>query len=576
MKSQGCQTDLDQALSSPVGRAVAHGQSTLLPQATRLAPERQPCLQLPTERALNPKPPSQPSSARKKPTPRSSLAASASPRREVRAAGHAAMRGGAKTQPDDHVRPSESSSNEHAREPEAPSEKMASPVSRVVLELARHADKPVASKQDHDKKVQILYLVNQTIGMQRHAMSLKIAAKLPAIIGAHAAHLAWVDAKTNEFLEFPDGDGGRVKFVDVREGGIAAEALRKKSLVQVKDEGTIDGSLGPFDLEVGGSEHSRSEVLCVPILDNSTTPCALLTIGSNAERFSESDVETTEWLAVLLGNVMHHNEQLYVKQDQLALVLRIASHAVTLFQQGCVVEDPRFWMSAFDAQIAQIALVHREEEEVEPLLYCISSDASKDEVSMITFPCTGRHGWMLGKRDGEPWVCEHAEEVRGLDRRIDLGGSEWVGKTSLMLVPVMERKEQDPQVMAIVMAASTKTVMHETHAMLMKAMAMAVRDQIRELLDGWKRDEKKIFKQSFVRSREFEDSASPMSQLEEEMSEQSLHLDLTSLADFSPRIEESSSPREAMPQDNIYAYSKAGIAKMLDMEETAKSSRRGW
>jgi len=67
-----------------------------------------------------------------------------------------------------------------------------------------------------------------------------------------------------------------------------------------------------------------------------------------------------------------------------------------------------------------------------------------------------------------------------------------------------------------------------------------------------------------------------MSQLEEEMSEQSLHLDLTSLADFSPRIEESSSPREAMPQDNIYAYSKAGIAKMLDMEETAKSSRRGW
>ncbi|EKX41353.1 hypothetical protein GUITHDRAFT_153849 [Guillardia theta CCMP2712] len=32
-------------------------------------------------------------------------------------------------------------------------------------------------------------------------MSLKIAAKLPAIIGAHAAHLAWVDAKTNEFLE---------------------------------------------------------------------------------------------------------------------------------------------------------------------------------------------------------------------------------------------------------------------------------------------------------------------------------------------------------------------------------------
>jgi len=156
----------------------------------------------------------------------------------------------------------------------------------------------------------------------------------------------------------------------------------------------------------------------------------------------------------------------------------------------------------------QIALVHREEEEVEPLLYCISSDASKDEVSMITFPCTGRHGWMLGKRDGEPWVCEHAEEVRGLDRRIDLGGSEWVGKTSLMLVPVMERKEQDPQVMAIVMAASTKTVMHETHAMLMKAMAMAVRDQIRELLDGWKRDEKKIFKQSFVRSREFEVVAS--------------------------------------------------------------------
>ena len=112
------------------------------------------------------------------------------------------------------------------------------------------------------------------------------------------------------------------------------------------------------------------DVVDVDNFDDVDVVVQLLTIGSNAERFSESDVETTEWLAVLLGNVMHHNEQLYVKQDQLALVLRIASHAVTLFQQGCVVgaaegipasvtslavqvEDPRFWMSAFDAQIAQ-------------------------------------------------------------------------------------------------------------------------------------------------------------------------------------------------------------------------------
>ena len=91
-------------------------------------------------------------------------------------------------------------------------------------------------------------------------------------------------------------------------------------------------------------------------------------------------------MAVTLGGVLHHNKQLATRESQIHLMDAVAENAVHLARNGCEVQDPRFWMQAFDAQVAQIALVHRDVTTGRLLLYCNSSDTSKEEVSMTCLP----------------------------------------------------------------------------------------------------------------------------------------------------------------------------------------------
>eukprot|EP00960_Hanusia_phi_P022061 653680-Hanusia_phi.AAC.4 len=67
------------------------------------------------------------------------------------------------------------------------------------------------------------------------------------------------------------------------------------------------------------------------------------------------------------------------------------------------------------------------------------------------------------------------------------------------MVPVLGEAEE-AEVVAVVMAASTRMVYNETHAALMRAMTRAVRRQILALLLRWEKDTQHVFKQSFVRS----------------------------------------------------------------------------
>ena len=241
-------------------------------------------------------------------------------------------------------------------------------------------------------KIAALHLMHQLVGLGHKQMCNTIVNQLSSALRTELCRILIVDEAAQELepfhLEHHLAED-RIQVCDSAETCIAGETLRRKKFLHVQDVSTSNlfhpiSDLGPIASRQAKWEHSN--LLSLPIASHSGYLEMIIILVRATSSFSGAEIEAMSWVAVLLGNVIHHNKHLATRESQIHLMDCIAESGLSLAQKGCEVQDPHLWMKAFDAQVAQIAIVHRELPSRRPLLYCSCSDTSKEEVSMTCYP----------------------------------------------------------------------------------------------------------------------------------------------------------------------------------------------
>ena len=346
-----------------------------------------------------------------------------------------------------------------------------------------------------------MHLLHQLFGLSPRQMCIDLSRRLPVALQSELARVFIVDSASDSLLfYYEDGHGeGEERFTsEGAQASVAFEIMRQKRYIHVPSVSTSNIVNPLVDLGSSVSRQAKwtnsGQILGLPVANNTGDLEMVVIIGRVSAPFSQLEIQALSWIAVTLGNVLHHNKLLANSQQQIDLLDIIAENAMILGSKGCEVQDPRFWMAAFDAQVAQITLVHQDQASNVPLLYCNCCDTSKDEVSMTCYQLRGKHRDMVNHPNGQPWWSEHAETEISLglvDKDVDLGSSEWIGRTSVMLVPIMRKQAArvvmqssedlvieveegrgfEEKVAAIIMVASTERVYGAAHRKMLMAMA---------------------------------------------------------------------------------------------------------
>ena len=250
------------------------------------------------------------------------------------------------------------------------------------------------SEENHvlHMKVATLHLLHQLVGLDHKQVCSTLSRKLAGALRSDLCRVLNVDEPSKELEPYHDGQHEGEESISVDDSAaksIAGETLRRKQYVHVQDLSTStffnpSVDLGPVLSRQAKWEHSN--LVSLPIASHSGYLEMIIILARSSSLFTAVEIEAMSWMAVTLGNVLHYNKQLSTRESQVHLMDGIAEKAVVLAREGCEVQDPRFWMSGFDAQVAQIALVHQDQSTGRTLLYCNCSDTSKEEVSMTCFP----------------------------------------------------------------------------------------------------------------------------------------------------------------------------------------------
>jgi hypothetical protein len=241
-------------------------------------------------------------------------------------------------------------------------------------------------------KVSALHLLHQMVGLDDNRLCNALTHKMPAALMVDLCRVFVVDEPAKELEPFHNASHEKEVRISIDESAdksIAGETARRKQYVHVNDVST--SSLFNAAVDIGPAALRQAKwvqgsLIGLPIASHSGYLELVLILGRISMPFSEEEIEAISWMAVTLSSVLHHNKHLATRESQIHLMDTVTENAVHLARQGCEVQDPRFWMQAFDAQVAQIALVHRDAQSGRLLLYCNSSDTSKEEVSMTCFP----------------------------------------------------------------------------------------------------------------------------------------------------------------------------------------------
>jgi hypothetical protein len=240
-------------------------------------------------------------------------------------------------------------------------------------------------------KVSLLHLLHKMVGLDQKQMCFMLSQQLQSLTQAELCRVFIVEEASKELEPFCYEDHQnerRISVNDSSEKSIAGETLRRKQYMYVQNLSASSFFNPAVDLgPVAGTQKKwqHGNLVSLPIASNSGYLEMIIMLGRVSSAFTLEEIESISWMAVTLGNVVHHNKHLSTRESQIHLMDGVAENAVLLARKGCEVQDPRFWMRAFDAQVAQIALVHREPNG-RFFLYCNCSDTSKEEVSMTCYP----------------------------------------------------------------------------------------------------------------------------------------------------------------------------------------------
>ena len=279
-------------------------------------------------------------------------------------------------------------------------------------------------------------------------------------------------------------------------GSVLSEAHRGRRAMHVSCLSQSGLRVGMEDLGLGadaaGDDAWRTaRVMCVPVLVSTGDAVAmvLLARAGNQSDFSAEETDFASWLAVLLGRVVEDSDGGSRLEAQLTIAEDAATHLLGFLQANAAdgggavgvadggklgdVLDPYFWMGCFRSETALIAIVHPPSAsgrsgspgEEESRLWCTSCDASKQGVSMVCHALRGVCGSMVVRGDGVARRFEDALSVSEVDRAVDLAGSEFEGRTSLLIVPVMGAWGG---VAGVVGVSSTSTVYSGLHLVLLQ------------------------------------------------------------------------------------------------------------
>ena len=250
--------------------------------------------------------------------------------------------------------------------------------------------------EDHDAmqllrfKVAVLDLSHKVVGLDQKQLCNMISKHMPGATQTDICRIFIVDEPSKELEPFQfEQSEGRISLIRTLEKSIAGETFFRKQYLHVQDVSTSNFFNPSIDLGTKASTQSKwknCNLVSLPVFSNLGMLEMIIILGRISSPFSNSEIEAFCWMAVNLGTVLNHNNNLVIRESQINLMDNVAENAILLAHKGCEVQDPRFWMRAFDAQVAQIALVHRDPPTKRSLLYCNCSDTSKEEVSMTCFP----------------------------------------------------------------------------------------------------------------------------------------------------------------------------------------------
>lgn len=480
-----------------------------------------------------------------------------------------------------------------------------------------------------ERRLAALQVLFQISGKDRTGVCGTMVAKMAGVLQAEMCRVLIVDEQAGqEFMQFNEVQELKER-VPVSEG-VAGHTLKTKTLVHVKD--TAECAFFNPDVDLGEDFQSRHlpssdkppPILAAPIPNPEGHILGVILLARIGRGFTEAEEQELVWLSVLLGQKLHETYQLENLDSQLALAESISNDAFYLAEHGCEVHDPTFWMKSFRSQIAQVVLVHRREGGIGPkLLYCNCSDITKEEVEMKCFALRGLCKRMIESRMHDPWLVTHAEAEPGMDREVDLGSSEYEGKTSLILVPII-RDPNDPNmpgpvkvpqpaptaqvdddwghdsnssgnagsekagrrgkageddedldefdesssVMAIIIVGSTVREYVPAHASMMQVMSLYIRDGLSKVLTSWREDPHEGFNLSYLQSDDLKQPSEHSEDLDKHVQDVDIEID-QSQEDMSPDSSREERPPE---QDMLYGYSKSGIAKMLHLDPAPSST----
>jgi hypothetical protein len=334
----------------------------------------------------------------------------------------------------------------------------------------------------------------------------------------------------------------------------------------------------PEDLGVDPADAEQwctGRAVCVPVLGSSGTALAILLVARKGfdSDFNSEEVELLAWLAVLLGRVVEDSDDRSSLEGAIAVAGAGADQVVQfLLDRPGVGEglDPHFWMACFRSETAQIAVVYHGPGETEERLYCTSGDVSREGVAMICRPLRGlcRRIVIQGSSNAHlfPDVLLEAE----VDRGVDLAGSEFGGRTALMLVPVMGLGDSG-KVVAIVGISSTVLVYSPLHLALLRALTLILQQQILALVCAWDADPARSFEANFIPSQEIvaAEAAATTAAIASTAAAAVIG-ETAGIAPCDGNYESKSNQEEDLEDgsaDMLYSYSRRSINKMIDLEQ---------
>mmetsp|Transcript_38547 Transcript_38547/g.60110 ORF Transcript_38547/g.60110 Transcript_38547/m.60110 type:complete len:448 (+) Transcript_38547:2-1345(+) len=419
--------------------------------------------------------------------------------------------------------------------------------------------------EQSEVKNSMFQLLFQLVGSPRGVVLSTCMKRLPAIIGVDLVRIVLRDDEAGkDFLQFDDDQGlEQNERLDIS-SGIAGLAYAKKTYINVKDAANFPNFNLKTDLGDSGVKNpgkwQKPGLLAFPIPKTAELQFGVLVAAKAAGEFDENEIEMVAWLCVLLGQVLAQSEGVATLESHVTLMETAAQEAIGLARLGWEVQDPHFWLRSFKSQIAQVILVHRRVPGGPFLLYCTCCDISREAVSMTCFPLKGLCQKLVLESADNPILVDEAEREPGLDREVDLGGSDFEGKTAVMLVPV-KSGGRDDRVIAILMVSSTATPYTLAHVKMFQAMSYQVKGGLVKVLKGWEEDDSGSYNQSYLDS----DLLNPqIKEVSAEISEESVVVEEPSeLVQVKEVSQESVVVEES--EDMLYEYSKSGIEKMLHL-----------